>query len=110
MNMASPFQHARLPVMAVLILLEASQLGVTAEFYVSTSGDDVSGTGTLSNPFKSISHALSLPNLLYGDTIWIRGGLYRETVIRNDFADRANFTPGNTLRIWAYSTETPILT
>ena len=46
-------------------------------YYVATDGDD-SDAGTLAEPFETIQHAANLARP--GDTIYIRGGTYRETV------------------------------
>ena len=48
-----------------------------SSFYVSTAGSDAD-SGTLSAPFRSIQHAANLAGP--GDTVFIRGGVYRETV------------------------------
>jgi len=50
--------------------------GVT--YYVSTAGNDITGTGSLSKPFKTISCAAK--KMVAGDTCVIRGGTYKETV------------------------------
>lgn len=47
-------------------------------YYVSTTGNDITGTGTLSNPWKTIQKAAD--TMTAGDTCIIRGGTYRETV------------------------------
>lgn len=47
-------------------------------FYVSAAGNDNTGTGTLSNPWKTIQKAAD--TMTAGDTCIIRGGTYRETV------------------------------
>ena len=48
-----------------------------SSYYVSTSGND-SNTGTLSQPFRTIQAAAERAEP--GDTVYIRGGTYRETV------------------------------
>ncbi|BCJ94211.1 sugar hydrolase [Anaerocolumna cellulosilytica] len=49
-----------------------------ANYYVSTSGNDTTGTGTISNPWRTIQKAAD--TMVAGDTCIIRGGTYRETV------------------------------
>ncbi|WP_277406448.1 hypothetical protein [Lacrimispora xylanisolvens] len=56
--------------------------------YVSTAGNDYTGTGTLSNPWKTIQKAAD--TMTAGDTCIIRGGTYRETVTLNTFGTSAN--------------------
>ena len=46
--------------------------------YVSTSGNDQTGTGTIDNPYRTITHALSVANA--GDVITLRGGVYNESI------------------------------
>jgi hypothetical protein len=46
-------------------------------FYVSTSGNDTN-PGTLASPWRSIQHAAN--QALAGDTVYIRGGTYHESV------------------------------
>ncbi len=49
----------------------------TRSYYVSTTGKD-SASGTLCRPFRTIQKAASVASA--GDTIYIRGGVYRERV------------------------------
>lgn len=46
-------------------------------WYVATNGND-GGSGSLANPFRTIQQAANLA--MPGDTVYIRGGVYRETV------------------------------
>ncbi len=48
-----------------------------SSYFVSTTGSD-GGDGTLGSPFRTIQHAASLAGA--GDTVYVRGGTYRETV------------------------------
>ena len=47
-------------------------------YYVATDGDDTS-TGTLRRPFRTIARALAEAHA--GDTVFVRGGTYREQVV-----------------------------
>ncbi|MBZ4040997.1 T9SS type A sorting domain-containing protein [Flavobacterium hibisci] len=47
-----------------------------ATLYVSTTGDDVSGNGSISSPYKTITKAASMVNS--GDTVLVSGGIYIE--------------------------------
>jgi hypothetical protein len=47
-------------------------------YYVSTTGNDSTGTGIISNPWKTIQKAAN--SMTAGDTCIIRSGTYRETV------------------------------
>ena len=46
-------------------------------FYVSTTGSD-SNPGTISSPWRTIQHAAN--SVLAGDTVFVRGGVYNESV------------------------------
>ncbi|HEX4792597.1 MAG TPA: right-handed parallel beta-helix repeat-containing protein [Humisphaera sp.] len=50
---------------------------LSTSWYVAGSGNDAN-PGTLALPFKTIQHAANLAGA--GDTVFIRGGTYRETV------------------------------
>lgn len=49
-----------------------------ARYYVATDGDDNS-KGTLRRPFRTIARALAAADA--GDTVFVRGGTYREQVV-----------------------------
>ena len=49
-----------------------------ATYYVSPTGNDTTGNGSLNNPWKTIQRAANAA--VAGDTILIRAGTYRETV------------------------------
>ncbi|WP_309005849.1 LamG-like jellyroll fold domain-containing protein [Pelagicoccus sp. SDUM812005] len=52
---------------------------LSAQIYVSaSSGSDVTGTGSSSNPFKTISKAVAMSAA--GDVVYVGEGVYRETV------------------------------
>lgn len=64
-----------------ILLLGISLFGklyAQATYYVATTGDDVSGTGTISSPWKTIQKAAN--TMVAGNVCVIRGGTYRETV------------------------------
>lgn len=46
--------------------------------YVSTGGNDVTGDGTIGNPWKTSAHAASVVSTI-GDTIYVNAGTYTET-------------------------------
>ncbi len=68
-------------------------------YYVSTAGDDITGTGTLLKPWKTIQKAAD--NMTAGDTCIIRGGTYRETVTL-----KTSGTSSNPINFQAYTGET----
>jgi hypothetical protein len=61
-----------------LVCLGATSAGAV-NFYVATNGSDISNSGlSLAVPFRTIQRAASVMNA--GDTCFVRGGIYRETV------------------------------
>lgn len=73
--------------LAVLLLSAISPLQA-AEWFVSTAGSDASGTGSLSQPFRTVTHVVDPANDIAqpGDTITLRGpagnNVYDETEVR----------------------------
>jgi len=70
-------------------------------YYVAPWGDD-SNPGTFDMPWKSIQHAADVMNA--GDTVYIRGGTYHESV----YTTRSG-SDGNYIRFRAYEEETPVI-
>ena len=58
---------------------------IANDYYVSISGDD-SNPGTLELPFRTIQHAASIVEA--GDTVHIRGGIYREKISIENHMER----------------------
>jgi len=66
-----------------LSLLTVSSICLAAEYYVSITGNDSAGTGTINNPYRTVQHVLDNVSTS-GDTITLRGGTYNENIrIRN---------------------------
>src|SRR5689334_9873609 len=66
----------------VLICLNFALFGLTATqaatYYVSTTGSDNNNGTSLSTPWRTINKAAQ--TMVAGDTVYIRGGTYRESV------------------------------
>lgn len=75
---------------------------VPTNYVVSTTGSDLN-PGTLAAPFRTIAHAASLMDT--GDTLWIRGGTYREEVVWDGIAG----SNGAPLVVSAFSNESVVL-
>lgn len=73
-----------------------------ATYYVSKTGNDTTGTGTISNPWATITKGQSM--LAAGDTLLVRGGRYYESV---ELTKQG--TSGSQITIKAYPGETPVL-
>ena len=61
-----------------IFCLGGERVEAASSYYVSVTGNDATGTGTLANPWKTIQKAAD--SMKAGDTCIIRGGTYRETV------------------------------
>ena len=66
--------------LAVFGLVLIGGVAEAADYYVSKSGSD-GNAGTLSAPFLTINHGVS--RLVAGDTLWVREGVYQETLLYN---------------------------
>ena len=83
-----------------------AQTTAGGSFYVSPAGSD-SNPGSLTSPWKTITHAVLSTN--GGDTIFLRGGNYRETEIWIRDAQGMGGSPGKFKTIQNYNGEQPIL-
>ena len=79
-----------LSITIILFLISyLSALGQTT-YYVSNSiGDDIIGNGSIDSPFETIGKAIS--EIDAGDTVIIRGGLYHEEILINNFNSSNSF-------------------
>ena len=69
--------------LCVFLFLAFPGIPFAAEYYVSTTGNDTKGDGTIGNPYRTIQYVLDSV-AISGDTITLRGGTYNEAVrIRN---------------------------
>ena len=82
----------------IAILVGVGGVVSAADYYVATTGVDTHAGTSVSSPFKTISKAASI--MTAGDTCYIRGGTYRETVT----LPRSG-TAGSPIRFQAYSNE-----
>jgi len=75
-------------------------------YYVSPSGSDTTGNGTINNPWFSLNKAWQYVSA--GDTVYMRGGTYAYTT--QQVMQGKNGTAGNMIKLWAYPGETPVIT
>jgi parallel beta-helix repeat protein len=74
-----------------------------ADYFVATNGDDqATGTST-SFPWRTLTYSIN--QLAAGDTLYVRGGTYREWIN----ATNTTGTAGSPILITAYSNETPVI-
>ncbi len=62
-----------------LLMFVITSMSFAQPYYVSTSGSDVTGTGTAGNPWATINYAIATVSA--GNTIIVAAGTYSETVI-----------------------------
>ena len=65
--------------LAVSLPLAARAASPPSPFYVSTTGSDTTGTGSIGSPFATISHAVSAA--VSGQTVIVEPGTYKEMVL-----------------------------
>ncbi len=80
---------------AEAITPESALASSAASWYVSTTGNDLTGAGTIGNPFRTIQHAVDLS--ASGDFIYIVPGVYEEHVkiTSKSLTLRSSNTSGN---------------
>lgn len=92
--------------MLFIILLWLSAITLNANnFYVAKTGNDVTGNGSLGNPWLTITKGESMLVAGRGDILFVRGGNYVENVIINGCAGTANAPTV----ITNYPNETPVI-
>jgi len=96
-----PYPFARFLAAIFLLSLFASNSVPAATYYVATTGLD-SNPGTVALPWRTVQNAAN--NLLPGDTVLVRGGVYREAVTFN-----VSGSAGGVITFANYPGETPVL-
>jgi hypothetical protein len=96
------YRFVSFTITVVCALVPLSGDAFAADYYVATNGDDTN-VGTLALPFATIQKAAD--TMSAGDTCYIRGGVYRETV---DLSSMAG-TSGNPITLTRYQDEKVIL-
>ena len=87
----------------IFILLIRTSSQIFAGIFVSFNGNDITGDGTIGNPFKTFSKASFVASP--GDTIFIRGGIFTEKQKING----NNGVLMNKIYIMPYNGEIPVL-
>lgn len=77
-----------------------------ATYYLSPSGNDGTGDGSIGNPWKTLNTAWGA--VAAGDTIYLRGGTHAYDVMQ--YLQSRNGTAGNLIKIWGYPGETAVIT
>lgn len=99
--------------MIVMLLMLISTVSYSQDiggYYVSPTGNDITGNGSYSNPWASIDKVFELLNtgkLGAGVTVYFRGGVYE---LADGFRQckGVSGTKNDTIKLWAYPGEKPI--
>lgn len=88
------------------IFLCFSLAGSCTDYYISTTGNNTTGDGSIGNPWATPMKAWSV--MTASDDLFVRGGTYEFTV--QQVLTGLNGTSGDLIKIWAYQSESPIFT
>lgn len=89
---------------AIIVLF--SMISYAATYYISPTGNDTSGNGTITSPWFTLNKAWSA--VAAGDVIYMRGGTYRFNTQQS--LTGKNGISNNLIKVFAYPGENPILT
>jgi parallel beta-helix repeat protein len=113
MKLSSLLFKTRTLLFALLLIGSATSASWAATYYVSATGYD-SNPGTLTSPFKTVQHAVSVA--VAGDTVYLRSGTYYESItlkncgtstapitLQNYSGETATINSGNSMAVQAGS-------
>jgi parallel beta-helix repeat protein len=89
---------------SLILFFSYSTVSWSTTYYVDTKGNNANSGTSLNYPFKTIQK--SMDTAVAGDTIYVRGGVYREQV---DVYRGGGSGPDKMLRVLAYEKEVPII-
>ena len=89
----------------ILLFLYVSLTLSGATYYIAPNGSD-SNPGTLTQPFFTLNKAWTV--VAAGDIIYMRGGTYNYGTVMNSLSGKSG-TSGNTIKVWAYPGEYPVI-
>ena len=77
-------------------------------YYVASNGSDSSGDGSINNPWQTVTYAAggAEGKVKPGDTIFVRGGTYRQVINMETFSGE----PGKPITVTNYPGEEPVFT
>ncbi len=88
----------------IIFTIVIVSFSIEAQIYVSPSGNDTTGTGSISNPYRTIQKTLSYA---YADsTIYLRDGIYN---FSSTLKLNRSGSQGKYIKLWAYPGEHPVL-
>jgi len=77
----------------------------TSPYYISATGNDNTGNGTIDSPWFTLNKAWSYVKA--GETIYVRGGVYKYDL--EQFLTNKSGTAENYIKVFAYQDEVPII-
>ena len=92
-------------ILVVVLLILSGSVSFGRTWYLSPEGSD-SNPGTLTQPFYSLNKAWTV--IFAGDTVFLRGGTYQYN--STQYLINKKGTATNTIKIWAYPGEIPVIT
>jgi VCBS repeat-containing protein len=81
---------------------DSPAIGTNHTYYVATTGNDNTGSGTIGSPWKTIQKAAN--SVVSGDTVYVRAGTYSEMVTISTSGTASNY-----ITFMPYSGETAII-
>jgi hypothetical protein len=90
----------------ITIFLLISIVGNATTYYLSPSGNDINGTGSIGSPWFTLNKAWTV--ISAGDTIYMHGGTYSYNTTMTVLADKSGASD-NLIKIWAYPDEYPVI-
>jgi hypothetical protein len=100
--MRGVYSHSAIKAVGFVLGLAVCSTANAATYYVSNTGSDSNPGTSLSAPFQTISMAATV--LVAGDTCYIRGGTYRETL-----TVQSSGTANAPITFSAYNNETAVI-
>lgn len=87
-----------------ILFFSCSTLSWSATYYVDTKGSNTNSGTSINAPLKTIQRSMDIA--VAGDTVYVRGGVYREQV---DVYRGGGSGPDKMLHVLAYEKELPII-
>ena len=89
-----------------ILITQFSLLSNAATYYISPTGDDSTGDGSISKPYFTLNKVWTVIGA--GDTVYLRGGTYAFNTQQS--LKGKSGTSNNPIKIYAYQNEIPVLT
>jgi len=92
--------------LALMVMFAVPTAASAASIYVSPSGSDTTGDGSIGNPYRTLDRAAL--DAVAGDTVYARGGVYLATRHASGTGIQAIGAAGNPITFKNYPGESPI--